>query len=792
MVRSRFGGALRQINQLYSGASVVGLSDASLLGRFVADHDEDAFAALVARHGPLVWAVCRDVLRDSVDVEDAFQATFLILVRRARSLRVEESLGGWLYRVAQRVAVRAKVDARRRRAKEQSGTKFDAVAEPSGEDGNLAELREAIARLPERYRQAVVLCELEGMTQVEAARALNCGEATLRRRLVAARERLRARLLTKHGEASAMLALARLSKMSSAPAVWGNRIPTEAAELLARKVGAFMIDSRLIKAAVALVGIGVATVATVTFGFNPIPTDEPKPAAKLSEMAKPLPPVRWVHLTTDTGGEVWANLDDGREFRKDVQKISLLQTESHDLFTYNGDGSIVKTKAWTYADVVDKAGRHIPPSVFELAGWTNLDLPQKASDEERKTASVFTDYEFETLDGRPCFRTDQFVRDALGEARIESQVWYDRETKRPVRARRRLQVALQHQYKREFETTVYDYPETGPADLAALGVPKDTPVVEVDRNKPSWKWADLPPEVRDALTAQADAVRRFPRDYRAVTSDFHDLLTLEYWSASQDFVDLWCDTKTGDAQYVLDDKQALHFRADNQEYMNRPKDLEQAIFRDKNKDLPVDRIVAWFPLDRSVNINLVDGKRTYNLTRLFEGANKPRRTMVHVLGGGFDSFPRLIEEQWPLLQWNRRYVTPAQPEADTPAGMIVIKVHQPNPEFRCVFTLDPKHDFIAVRQVEWSNHGDKWHKSDKRALRFKQLPGGSWYVPAWEERAQFGGTPDQSDDQSASQPDIQRVDITLLKPDGFPKEIFNGDKFVESARKDGAVIEVDQ
>jgi hypothetical protein len=261
-------------------------------------------------------------------------------------------------------------------------------------------------------------------------------------------------------------------------------------------------------------------------------------------------------------------------------------------------------------------------------------------------------------------------------------------------------VAFQHQYKREFETTVYDYPETGPADLAALGVPKDAPVVEGEKNEPSWKWADLPPEVRNALTAQADAVRRFPRDYRAVTSDFHDLLTLEYWSDSKGFVDLWCDTMTGDARYDLEGKQASHFRADNQEYTERPKDLQLAISRNRNDDLPVDRIVAWFPLDRSVNINLVDGKLTYNLTRLYQGANKPRRTEVHVSGGGFNEFPQSIQDQWPLLQWNRRYATPAPPEADTPAGMIVIKVHQPKPEFRCVFTLDPKHDFIAVRQVK--------------------------------------------------------------------------------------------
>ncbi len=179
-------------------------------------------------------------------------------------------------------------------------------------------------------------------------------------------------------------------------------------------------------------------------------------------------------MKSDTGREAWANLDDGREFRKDGKEVSLLHTEAHDLFTYKGEGSIAKTKAHWYADVVDKAGRHIPPSAFDVHGPDDMDRPQKTADEERKTAKVFSDYMLETIDGHPYFRIDQYVRDALGEARLDKQTWYDRVTRRPVRTRRRLQVAFQHQYKREFETTLYDYPESGPADLVALGVPGST------------------------------------------------------------------------------------------------------------------------------------------------------------------------------------------------------------------------------------------------------------------------------------------------------------------------------
>src|SRR5579883_2837455 len=98
MVSRRLGPALLGIRRLWSAGTVSGLSDARLLEQFIADGDELAFDALMTRHGPLVWSVCRSILNDPHDVEDAFQASFLILVRKAPSLRVGDSLCGWLYR----------------------------------------------------------------------------------------------------------------------------------------------------------------------------------------------------------------------------------------------------------------------------------------------------------------------------------------------------------------------------------------------------------------------------------------------------------------------------------------------------------------------------------------------------------------------------------------------------------------------------------------------------------------------------------------------------------------------
>ena len=166
-------GVLRDIGTLFSNGVLGGLTDRQLLERFVNRNDssaEDAFTILLERHGPMVWGVCRRLLPDRDAAADAFQATFLVLVRRARAVRVDDSLGPWLYGVSRRVAARARATSLRRRARETGGV--EAVAGPAPDPGRaerLAILDEEIGRLPERQRAAVVLCDLEGLPHEEAA-----------------------------------------------------------------------------------------------------------------------------------------------------------------------------------------------------------------------------------------------------------------------------------------------------------------------------------------------------------------------------------------------------------------------------------------------------------------------------------------------------------------------------------------------------------------------------------------------------------------------------------------------
>ena len=171
-------------------------SDQDLLKRYVELREEAAFALLVHRYGPLVLGVCRRVLGHEQDSEDAFQATFLVLARKAGAITKGASMGGWLYRVAYRIARKLRGRQARRRVREREAQEFVAAEEtPDWVWGELrALLDEEVNRLPDKYRLPFILCYLNGKTNEEAARQLACPVGTLASRLAWARERLRTRL----------------------------------------------------------------------------------------------------------------------------------------------------------------------------------------------------------------------------------------------------------------------------------------------------------------------------------------------------------------------------------------------------------------------------------------------------------------------------------------------------------------------------------------------------------------------------------------------------------------------
>jgi RNA polymerase sigma factor (sigma-70 family) len=200
-------------------------TDRELIQRFVTRREEGAFTELVHRHGPMVLGVCRRVLDNAEDVEDAFQATFMILVRKADSIRNRDSAASWLYGVALRVARRARVSIRHRKERERRMAVPVTAAAPEEAWRDLRPvLDDAVEALPEKYRVLVVLCYLQGYTYDQAARLLDLAKGTVSTRLTQARTLLRQRL-TRRGVVVPLALLATLLEHNAAPAAVPPHLP---------------------------------------------------------------------------------------------------------------------------------------------------------------------------------------------------------------------------------------------------------------------------------------------------------------------------------------------------------------------------------------------------------------------------------------------------------------------------------------------------------------------------------------------------------------------------------------
>jgi RNA polymerase sigma factor (sigma-70 family) len=207
---------LRKVVLLRDGA---GLTDGQLLECFLNRREEAAVAALVQRHGPMVWGVCRRLVPNHHDAEDAFQATFLVLVRRAATVRPREMVANWLYGVARQTALKARAVCARRRVREKQVIDMpDAIPkEPSGTHDLHPFLDQELSRLPDKYRIVLLLCDLEGKTRKEAAHQLRVPEGTIAGRLARARTML-AKRLTRRGQILSVGALAATLSQSAASA----------------------------------------------------------------------------------------------------------------------------------------------------------------------------------------------------------------------------------------------------------------------------------------------------------------------------------------------------------------------------------------------------------------------------------------------------------------------------------------------------------------------------------------------------------------------------------------------
>jgi RNA polymerase sigma factor (sigma-70 family) len=342
-------------------------TDRELVRAFAATRDEAAFAEIVRRHGPMVLSVCRRVLADAPEADDAFQAVFLVLARRAGSLGRPERLGGWLHRVAVRCARRARAAAEGRRAKEHP---MSDVAAPAAADQLWADARpvldEEIGQLPEKLRAALVLCELEGLGRAEAAERLGVPEGTLSSRLARAKEALRSRLV-RRGLAPTLVGVGVILAQSraaaavpsalfdtavglaaSVPAAGVGVVSATAAGLAQKELTAMFVKKLLLSVAVVVGLLGAAGLGW--YGWSAARADETAAKTDLETVqgkwkiteavisGRPLPLERAVAILGDTvhfrrnrvmlGGEMSFTLDPSKS------------PKWIDLSSANGKGSV--------------------------------------------------------------------------------------------------------------------------------------------------------------------------------------------------------------------------------------------------------------------------------------------------------------------------------------------------------------------------------------------------------------------------------------------------------------------
>jgi RNA polymerase sigma factor (sigma-70 family) len=293
MAHGQLGSLMRHMRRILR-APVQDAPDALLLERFSRDRDEAAFTALVQRHGGLVLGVCQRVLPNGDDADDAFQATFLVLAKRAGAIRKPEALSSWLHGVAARVALRARAEANRRRAHERqvSAMSPHSECEPAFDEpddrqpGPLdaatrrelrAVLDEELSRLPEKYRMPMVLCYLEGKSNEEAAAQLRWTKGTVSGRLARARDLLRGRLARR----GVVLSAGALAPMLTQNAVSAATVPAALIDTTVRhavlfsagKAAAFAGSSHAVALAqgtlktLFLAKVKVAALLFLTFGI---------------------------------------------------------------------------------------------------------------------------------------------------------------------------------------------------------------------------------------------------------------------------------------------------------------------------------------------------------------------------------------------------------------------------------------------------------------------------------------------------------------------------------------------
>ncbi len=467
MVGHRENRYAKDVEALFAAGALGGLCDAQLLDRFL-EHDRDraaaetAFAALVDRHGPMVLRVCFGVLGDVHDAQDVSQATFLVLAQRARSVRRRGSVASWLHGVALRLSAKVKRGVARRRSHERRGGEImtarrgDQGGPPPAESWE--ELHDEVERLPEKYREPIVLCHLEGLTQEQVARRLGWPIGTVQSRLARGRDRLRDRLVRRGVtlSAAALATGAGASAEAAVTAAWVESTARAAVQIAAgrsiagsvpaavlllwQSASRSLLMSRLLIAGGIMATVGALAAASAALGrVTQDPGDVARGRVDRPQPKPEMPPSiagHWIvlYIAGTAAGKRQAYVEPGlmMPITEDMINLPSLTANSRDPIRYPPKMEY-DTDREGGLSVMDAVGEHGPDGakillrgIYRVAG-DNLVICYDSSQSGTRPTSFAAAKETETL---MILRRERPVPEARPLGRIDGFLAPPRPTKR--------------------------------------------------------------------------------------------------------------------------------------------------------------------------------------------------------------------------------------------------------------------------------------------------------------------------------------------------------------------------
>ncbi|MGA2059922.1 MAG: hypothetical protein ABSG67_05530 [Thermoguttaceae bacterium] len=512
--------------------------------------------------------------------------------------------------------------------------------------------------------------------------------------------------------------------------------------------------------------VGIATCLALGIIIWLIPFFSLTPAVTLAQVQEAIAKQKWMHVKYDNGKESWETLDGEKAYYKEVGGyIAFFDYPKNLDLRYHPD-------KYGYIEQLIKDGppwQWTPPSITKIVGFY-MDMPEGEATAKQKQGPRYWERHADAIEGRQLVRFDQYERDALGNYLLIEQLWIDPQTRLPLRVRRLMQLGVRKDPDQKYSVGDYDFSDHGPESIYDLGVPRDLPIVKVPINE---KYpADVAKVMEFAKTARA----RFPTNFRLITwtNDRSSEIDVIYWKG----------TPTN-KQKSLFDWSGIQVRKDH--YFNLDTRFEKNA-EQYHLPLPAtaEQVLAWTKTQSPVEIYMTDGKRNFDKEGPFPTTfHNPRKTRLTVRFGsnpGNYSSDIIFRDQWPFIDASGPFIF-IEDKTENVTDTIALRTEAGN--MRRDYYLDPALDYICMKWVWWEKRSDKWEKErEYNLLDLKQLPQEQWH--ATKQNLKDYGNPEKK-----YQPyEITwNWDLQLLEENEFPPDIFNGEKMLEDAKREGAVIE---